>query len=145
MTRTNTLTRMISDFPLDVVINVKDAPYSAVGNGVANDTTALQSAIDDGNTSGIPVYLPSGTYLISGSLTYYTGTHIYGVSSSVSVIKGNNLTVPIFKTANQSTTRYYWAIFRDFGIDNISRSNVGAIGVDLRNISFARIENIFFS
>src|SRR3990167_511300 len=144
MTRTNTLTRMISDFPLDVVINVKDAPYSAVGNGVANDTTALQSAIDDGNTSGIPVYLPSGTYLISTSLVYYTGTYIYGAGKTLGTIKGNNLTVPSFKTTNQATTRYYYPVFRDFEIDNQNRANVGAIGIDLRNVSYARVRDMFF-
>ena len=144
MTRTNTLKRMVSDFPLDVVINVKDAPYSAVGDGVTDDKAAIQAAIDAGNTGGIPVFLPKGNFLVSGALTYYSSSHIFGAGQAVSTILGNNLTVPIFKTTNQSTTRYYYSIFRDFGIDNQSALNVGAIGIDLRNVSLARIDNLFF-
>jgi parallel beta-helix repeat protein len=42
------------------VVSVKD--FGAVGNGVANDTVAIQAALNSGATS---VYLPSGTYKIS--------------------------------------------------------------------------------
>lgn len=49
---------------LGEVANVKD--YGAVGNGVANDTAAIQAAIDSGK--GI-LYYPTGTYLTSAALT----------------------------------------------------------------------------
>lgn len=45
-----------------IVYNVKD--YGAVGNGVADDTEAIQLAIDDATSGGI-VYFPEGTYILT--------------------------------------------------------------------------------
>ncbi|GHA10904.1 hypothetical protein GCM10008090_20810 [Arenicella chitinivorans] len=46
-------------------INVTEAPYSAVGDGVANDTVAFQSALDDaGSLGGGIVFVPTGYYLL---------------------------------------------------------------------------------
>lgn len=62
--------------------NVKD--YGATGDGVTDDTAAINRAINDGNrcsvgcaatsVKGALVYFPSGTYMVSGNLsqTYYT-------------------------------------------------------------------------
>jgi polygalacturonase len=48
------------------LFNVKDQPYNAAGNGVADDTTAIQNAINAANTAGGGrVYLPAGVYLLS--------------------------------------------------------------------------------
>lgn len=35
------------------VINVKESPYNAIGNGVADDTTTIQNAISSGNLPGL--------------------------------------------------------------------------------------------
>lgn len=67
-------------------VNVKEAPYSAVGDGVANDTTALQSAIN----SGKKVYIPSGQYLINDVLAGSAHLHIEGDGHQVSIIIQSN-------------------------------------------------------
>jgi hypothetical protein len=55
------------------IANVKD--YGAVGDGVTNDRTAIQAAIDSGKT----VVFPIGTYAIGSALTLSTnGKTIYG-------------------------------------------------------------------
>jgi len=51
-------------------INVRD--YGAVGDGVADDTTAIQNAINDLELGAVLV-IPYGTYLISSMLTTSTG------------------------------------------------------------------------
>ena len=44
-----------------------------IGNGIQDDTVALQSMLDSGEST---VYLPSGTYLISDTLYIHDNTHL---------------------------------------------------------------------
>ena len=48
------------------VINVKD--YGAVGDGVTDDTTAIQNALANGKTNNVTVYAPYGVYVIKAPL-----------------------------------------------------------------------------
>ena len=46
-------------------------PYSAAGNGIADDSTALQQAIDDACTARMTVFLPAGTvFLLTKQLQF---------------------------------------------------------------------------
>jgi len=67
-------------------VSVKD--FGAVGNGIANDTTALQAAVTYAVSNGKALYIPSGTYLYS-SLTGLDQNNItiYGDGSSNTVLK----------------------------------------------------------
>lgn len=53
-------------------VSVKD--FGAVGNGEANDTKAIQDAIDTGK----PVFVPAGTYYLATPLQVTSGLVIYG-------------------------------------------------------------------
>ena len=64
------------------VVNVLD--YGATGNGIANDTTAIQAAIDTGKN----VFLPEGTYLIDVALEVHSaGQIIFGQSFGNTIIQ----------------------------------------------------------
>ena len=72
-------------------LNVRD--YGAVGDGVTDDTAAIQSALDaadalgansggTGGARGVTVYFPRGTYRITAALDPITKDNIYLVGDS---------------------------------------------------------------
>lgn len=68
----STASRKLVDRFSDVV-NAKD--FGAVGNGVADDTAAIQAAINAGKG---PVFLPNGVYLVSSEIVIKDGTGLIG-------------------------------------------------------------------
>ena len=55
-------------------INVMDAPYNAVGDGVTSDSVAIQDALDDAAGSGATVLIPAGHAFLTGGVTVGSGT-----------------------------------------------------------------------
>jgi len=65
--------------------NVRD--FGAIGDGNADDTAAVQNAINDGQSSGQPVYLPVGTYRITRTLHLARNIDIFGEDASLCVLQ----------------------------------------------------------
>jgi hypothetical protein len=50
-------------------LSVKNPPYNAAGDGIVDDTTAILNCIKDAITQHKSVWVPSGTYLVTGDIT----------------------------------------------------------------------------
>jgi hypothetical protein len=64
-----------------VQLNVREAPFNAVGDGVADDTEAIQAALNAAGTTSTTrrVYIPAGTYKLTETLVLKNaGTTVIG-------------------------------------------------------------------
>ena len=69
------------------IANVKD--FGAVGDGVTDDTAAIQAALDSGAKT---IRLSSGTYKVTNALTVPVNVSMYGEGISASIIDASSTT-----------------------------------------------------
>lgn len=65
-------------------VNVLD--FGAVGNGVTDDTSAIQSAIVYATENGKACFIPSGEYLISEDIYLPSNSCVYGAGKGVTTV-----------------------------------------------------------
>jgi glucan 1,3-beta-glucosidase len=81
--------------PVSSFLSVRSA--GATGNGVTDDTTALQNAINSATSAGQVVFFDAGTYLVTRTLSIPAGAKLVGESYSVIMSSGsyfNNMNNP---------------------------------------------------
>ncbi|MEV5677452.1 glycosyl hydrolase family 28-related protein [Streptomyces sp. NPDC052179] len=71
-------------------LNVKASTYGALGDGIADDTTAIQTAINQAGIGGV-VYLPKGVYAISAPLDLPKGVILMGSHSNLMLGPGMSI------------------------------------------------------
>ncbi len=89
-------------FPPDSgVIDLTQAPYGAKGDGVTDNTAIIQKALDENYSRSAILYLPNGTYLISGTLTWGLGPHA-GTWMKDTILQGQSEAGTIIKLKDNS-------------------------------------------
>lgn len=128
-----------SILPDELLFNVMD--HGAVGNGVANDTAAIQATIDAADAAGgHTVWFPKGTYL-TDSLTWRAKVKIQGLGRDISVIKARSNTINVFV---HTVTGAYTTGFEmsDLTLDSNGKTGICLIKLD-GGSSALRMGNIF--
>ena len=107
------------DSKLKDTVSVKD--FGAVGDGVADDTAAIQAALNTGKR----VFIPSGTYLCNVVAT--NKTIVEGEGSTTTILTPFNNTTAAF-TYNRGTP--YWTYHSEIkGIGFVSTGTTTGVGV----------------
>ena len=123
------------------VVSVKD--FGAVGNGVTNDSVAIQNAINA--AVGKQLFLPKGTYLISSAISLPSNTNIVGEGwqSILYLASGANTKV----LTNSDIVNGNNNIWLDsFAIDGNSAGQSGgsyAVGIDFNYVNDFKINNVY--
>ncbi|KAL1866046.1 hypothetical protein Daus18300_006947 [Diaporthe australafricana] len=125
--------------------NVKD--FGAQGDGIADDTAAINAAISAGDrcgfggdcdgatTSPATVYFPAGTYKVSSSIhqTYYT--HLVGDPTSMPIIKGSADFVAIGGTSTVIESNQYTSSGHlSYGATNVFFRQVRNLVIDTTSV-----------
>lgn len=157
---TGATTRTVQSKLRDVV-SVKD--FGAVGDGVADDTAAIQAAltyagsisVSDASFSGYgyvvkggtTVYLPAGAYLVSGTITVPQNVSFEGSGKYSTVIKSSHNGQILRNNGTATVTGTYDCAgmsFRNFSIIG-DRTKASQIGLSLLRLTSATVENISVS
>lgn len=109
-------------------VSVKD--FGAVGDGVTDDTSAIQAAIDIGSS----VFFPEGTYKTTATLT---------ITNSSTVLHGSGKETTIIKPVGASITGITASSKNNLAIENLKIDMAGstgtADGISWTNVSKSRI------
>ena len=90
-------------FPDDAgVINVK-TQYGAKGDGVTDDTAAIQSALNAYPNGKRIIYLPNGVYLVSSTLTWPIGKEGTGSEYKHTILQGQSEKGVVIKLKDRAT------------------------------------------
>lgn len=151
---------MISGAPASVV------DFGAVGDGVANDTAAIQAAVDSLVTTGGAVYFPTGKYKVTSQINVRSiypihligdmGGQIYNPSTQANlagIIIGGNITGSIIKySAPSGVTRNEGGGGTISGLSFYDATGSGATpgtytctaALELTDFNLSKVENCYF-
>lgn len=111
------------------VFTVTDPVYGAVGNGVANDATAIQAAVSACSAAGGGVvYFPKGTFLIGTTITLPSKVTLQGAGMEATVIRTSGAIAAVTATSANRVS------VRDMELDG---NSVGTHGLSLTTVTFS--------
>lgn len=108
--------------------------FGAIGNGIADDTKAIQTAVD----IGLPVYFPKGIYKVTKTIS---ANDVYIDGDTEAVIDGYCNSKPVFELNTSSQNFGY--ISRNSYIRNITiNANSGDYGIHYNRTHNLSLKNI---
>ncbi|OLO27343.1 hypothetical protein BTA37_25220 [Priestia megaterium] len=134
----------------EAAINVKN--FGAKGDGVTDDTEAIQNAIDSVNQKvGGTIYFPTGTYTISASIEIKNKNKIKingdGYSSIIQArgTQNNPIAFPLITVSNNGSSKFVASdlLFQILHSDENLASGIATTGSD--KLVDASIKNCWFS
>jgi hypothetical protein len=146
------------DFPISTqigglgpltVFNVKSAPYNGKGDGVTDDTGAIQAAINDATAVNGIVYLPAGTWLFTS--TTMSNLNVAGGPGPLwqhCLIQGAGKEATILKASATSTGTLLsfanapYSAIRDLTIDGTLATSPSNYALLLNTCHYSEVSNI---
>ena len=115
--------------------------YGAVGNGIADDTGAINSAIAALPATGGIIYFPPGVYLVSGTIPIVqSSVRLMGSGIGVSVIQQSSTTLDTISFGNGSTLFSYLSV-SDLSIWSSVVNTAGA-AIKLNDVSIVALSRV---
>ncbi|MBA7493104.1 hypothetical protein ES702_03659 [subsurface metagenome] len=152
-----------NDSSYQIFRNVKD--YGAVGDGITDDTAAINLAISSGNrcapgscasstTTPAVVYFPAGTYLLSDDIIDYYYTSLIGNPNCLPTLKVSPAYNGSFvidgdpygaNGLSYGATNVFWRQIRNFILDTTSvDASTQVVGIHWPTGQATRISNVIF-
>lgn len=125
-------------------LNVKD--FGAVGDYTADDTAAIQAAIDALPPAGGIVYIPQGTYKITAPIVLHSGVTLKGAGYTSILKLGNSVNADVIHMSDGTVVTSN-IIVKDLMIDG-NKANQGSIcdGIvattTTNGVYYSKIENV---
>lgn len=130
------------------LVSVKD--FGAVGDGIADDTAAIQAGINLACQYGGNVYLPAGTYKISAALVFSMNSSLVDPVKRPSMSGDGTAATTIYQTANANGIEIIgydpqpagYCTFQDFTLYGYQKNK---LGIALKDIAFVTINNVYLA
>jgi len=117
--------------------NLNVRQWGAVGDGVTDDTVAIQTAINVGTAAGNAIYFPNGNYRITSTLTLPTNSVLIGENKRTTYLTASGKTFPVLDIIGQySEIRNLYIRGGSVGIQRIK-----AVGADTNIVDNCQIQS----